>query len=137
MAAARRHPQLCRENPRTATYLFKEARRILRRWRAIETGAAPAPIADVDSYIAHYPDLIDLAEILAESHVRLLNPLLESTVRAQLVAVLYARLSHRFPDRADHANAVEQWLYDHRLSAHSGATDPRSRRSSAGELGNR
>ena len=65
--AARRHIRLYRDNPDTATYLVSEARRIVRRWRAIEFGVSPAPIADLDSYITSYPDLIDLATILADS----------------------------------------------------------------------
>lgn len=117
MAAARRHAQLYRANPDSAPYLLSEARRILRRWRAIETGTAPAPIADLDNYIANYPDLIDLGGNLAGSHNRLLNPLLDSRIRVQVVDALHARLVHRFPGREDHGGAIEQWLYDHRLIA--------------------
>lgn len=116
-AAARRHARLYRANPAAATYLLNEARRILRRWRVVETGAAPSAITDIDSYIANYPDLIDLASILADSHDRLLDPLLDSTIRAQAVKMLYARLVLRFPCREDHSDAVEQWLHDHQLIA--------------------
>jgi hypothetical protein len=117
LVAARRHARLHRENPDTATYLLSEARRILRRWRAVETGATFKTIVDIDSYIASYPDLIDLAAILTDSHSRLLNPLLDSRIRTQVIDLLHIRLVRRFPGREDHSGAVEQWLYDHRLIA--------------------
>lgn len=72
-----------------------------------ETGAPPAPFADLDSYIADYPDLIDLSGILGDSHNRLLDPLLDSRIRAHVVDALHARLVHRFPGREDHSGAVE------------------------------
>lgn len=117
LVAARRHARIHHANPDAATYVLSEARRILRRWRAVETGATAQKIADVDSYIASYPDLIDLADILANSHSRLLDPLLDSRIRAQVVDTIHIRLVRRFPDREEHNDAVEQWLHDHRLIA--------------------
>jgi hypothetical protein len=42
-------------------------------WSTAETGQLPQPATDVDSYIATYPDLIDLATILAHSHRPIVN----------------------------------------------------------------
>ena len=55
--------------------------------------------------VAGYPDLIALADILADCDGRLRNPVLNNRIRAQVVDVLHTRLVHRFRNRKDHDGA--------------------------------
>lgn len=118
VAAARRHAQLYRHNLGTADYALREAQRILRWWSVAETAVTRTfPATDVDSYLAAYPDLIDLAVILVDSDRQIHSTTQHTPGRARAVAALHARIQARFPDRSDHGRAVEQWLYDHHLVA--------------------
>jgi TniQ len=115
VAAATLHLHLHRRNGDTTRYVLREAQRILRWWSTAETGKPSHPAADVDSYIAAYPDLIDLAAILADSHRQILNTPPATANRARASDDLYTRLIKRFPDRVEHSRAIEQWLHDHHL----------------------
>ena len=115
VTASRHHAQLYRGHPATVDYALREAQRILRWWAAAEAAVPPIPRADVDSYLAVYPDLIDLAVILVESDRQIRATAPHTPGRARAVATLHRRIRIRFPDRCDHDRAVEQWLYDHHL----------------------
>ncbi|MGV0627813.1 hypothetical protein [Mycolicibacter minnesotensis] len=80
----------------------------------METGKPSRPASDVDSYIAAYPDLIDLAAILAASHRQILNTPPAAPSRARVTDDLYTGLIKRFSDRVEHSSAIPSFRHHSR-----------------------
>jgi hypothetical protein len=116
VAAANRQARLARDHPGSVDYALREAQRILRWWSTTEAATPALPVADVDSYIAAYPELIDLAVMLVDSDRQIRATTAHSPGRTRAITTLHARIQTRFPHHSNHGRAVEQWLYDHHLA---------------------
>jgi hypothetical protein len=66
LVAARRHARLHRNHCHAAHFVVTDATRVLRWWTATPSVALSTATTSVDTYIRVYPDLIDLANILAD-----------------------------------------------------------------------
>jgi hypothetical protein len=69
-----------------------------------------------NSYIAAYPELIDLTVMLVDSDRQIRATTPHTEARAHAITTLHARIQTRFPHHSNHGRAVEQWLYDHHLA---------------------
>jgi hypothetical protein len=63
----------------------------------------------VDTYIGAYPDLIDMAGILASVRLQIFNTPAATPARGRAIDAVYTRLADRFPEYRDRPRPIEQW----------------------------
>lgn len=117
LAAAYGHARLYRDFHDAARFAVKDATRILRWWAISGSGALSGHPTDVDAYITAYPDLIDLAGILADARQHIWSPNAARLPRSRTGEAVYTRCAQRFPQHRDRTGPVEQWIYDQQLIA--------------------
>lgn len=119
LAAARRHTRLHRNHCDTAHFAIADATRILRWWTATPSVALSTATTSVDTYIRAYPDLIDLASILADGGRKIASTPAATLARHRAIDWVYARVANQFPAYRDHRQPIEQWIHDQRIVAAS------------------
>ncbi|ORW07242.1 hypothetical protein AWC16_21815 [Mycolicibacter longobardus] len=99
-------------------FAVRDATRIHRRWSGWTSRFTLSPAnADIDAYIATYPDLIALAGILADARRQIWNTAVATPARAHAVDAVYASVGRQFPQHRDQNQPIEHWIDDQQLSA--------------------
>lgn len=119
LAAARRHARLHRNHRDAAQFAITDATRILRWWTATPSPSLSTATTRVDTYIRAYPDLIDLASILADASRKIVDTPAATLARHRAIDWVYARVADRFPAYREHRQPIEQWINDQRIVAAS------------------
>jgi len=119
LTAARGHARLHRSHGDAAEVTLTEASRILRWWTATPSHTLSTATTCADTYIRAYPDLIDLASILAEGSRKILNTPAATLARHRAIDWVYTRVATRFPDYRTRRQPLEQWIGDRRIVAAS------------------
>lgn len=115
VAAAYRHARLHRQYRESARFAIQEATRILRWWATPGSGALAGGATDVDAYITAYPDLVDLAAILADARRHIWAATAARPAHSRALGTVYTRCAQRFPQHRDRTRPIEQWVYDQQL----------------------
>lgn len=118
IAAAQRHARLYHRHNDMLDFAVRDATRIHRRWSGWTSPFTLSPAnADIDAYIATYPDLIALAGILADARRQIWNTAVATPARAHAVDAVYASVGRQFPQHRDQNQPIEHWIDDQQLSA--------------------
>lgn len=117
LLAARRHARLHHNHGDATRCAFSDAARILRWWTATPPQTFSPTTACVDTYIDGYPDLVDLASILAEVRCQIFDTRSSTVKRCHIIDSLYSLLAVRFPGHRDKPRPVEQWVHDQQIIA--------------------
>lgn len=119
LTAARRHARLYRNHRDAAHFAITDATRILRWWTGTLSSALSTATTRVDTYIGAYPDLIDLASILAEAGRKIVDTPAATLARHRAIDWVNTRVANRFPAYRNHRQPIEQWIHDQRIVAAS------------------
>lgn len=98
----------------TADLAVSDATRILRWWaRSIGSSTELSARPDVDIYLTAYPDLVDLACILANAR----NQIWTATpagipARSRAIDAVYTAIAVRFPEHRGRTVPVDHWIHD-------------------------